>query len=197
MREVELKAVIEDWDACRRRLERTGATLTFEGRLEDRRYDTAQRTLVARDQVLRIRVYRSSDSERAEIGWKGPTSYESGYKVREELGAVALDPDAFAQILQRLDYVVTRAIDRRIVQYELGGATVRLERYPRMDDLLEVEGTPEAIERAIVAVGIPRTAFTSDPLPLFVQRYTARTGQAAAICEAELRGPPLFRIEDA
>lgn len=197
MREVELKAVVEHWDDARRMAERAGATLTFEGRLEDRRYDTPGRALAARDHVLRLRIYRSREGDRAELGWKGATAYQSGYKIREELGASTPDPDALAQMLERLEYRVTRVIEREIAQYELGGAIVRFERYPRMDDLVEVEGTPDTIERAIAALGIPRAAFTSDALPTFVQRYRARTGRDAALCEAELTGAPTFRADDA
>lgn len=201
MREVELKAVVDDWIGCQRRLERAGAVLTFAGRLEDRRYDTPARDLAARDEVLRVRVYRARAAEggrnEAELCWKGPTAFETGYKVREELETVAADPEVLAAILARLGYVVTRAIDREIVQYALDGTTIRLERYPRMDDLVEVEGTPEGIERAIAVLGLPRSAFTAERLPQFVRRYQARTGATAALCDGELAGTVRYELDDA
>ncbi|HET7551518.1 MAG TPA: class IV adenylate cyclase [Gemmatimonadaceae bacterium] len=186
MREVEVKAVVDDWDARRDRVVEAGAELSFAGRLEDRRYDTPARDLSARGEVLRVRVYRSDGHERAEVGWKGPTSQESGYKVREELGASTPDAAAMALILRRLGYVVCQAIDREIVQYDLGGTTIRFERYPRMDDLVEVEGTPAGIERAVAVLGIPRSEFTAERLPRFVRRFEERTGYRAAISEADL-----------
>lgn len=197
MREVELKAVVDDWDARRARVERAGGVLEFAGRLEDRRYDVPGRALAARDEVLRTRAYRGGGRAEAELGWKGPTAVEEGYKVREELRAPTDDPDALAAILDRLGYVVTRAIDREIAQYMLGATTIRFERYPRMDDLVEVEGTPEGIEEAIAALGLPRDAFTAERLPRFVERYQARTGQRAALCDAELAGTATYAIEDA
>ncbi|HEX6966355.1 MAG TPA: class IV adenylate cyclase [Gemmatimonadaceae bacterium] len=197
MREVELKAVVDDWDACRRRLEGAGAVLAFEGRLEDRRYDTPDRALGAEDEVLRLRVYRNDQGARAELGWKGPTHYDTGYKVREELQAATSDADVLAQILRHLGYIVTRAIDRDIAQYELEGTTVRLERYPRMDDLVEVEGSPEGIERTITVLGIPRSHFNTDRLPQFVERYQERTGEHAALCDDELAGVASYELEDA
>ena len=60
-------------------------------------------------------------------------------------------------------------------------ATVRLERYPEMDSLVEVEGDPDAIERAIVVTGIARGDFTAEALSEFVRRYEARTGAAARL----------------
>ena len=64
------------------------------------------------------------------------------------------DPDALAEMLAQLGYEVSIAIDREIVQYDLAGAMIRFEHYPRMDDLVEVEGAPEQIERAIAVLGL-------------------------------------------
>ena len=143
----------------------------FRGRLEDSRYDTADHQLRMRDDVLRLRVYRDERGTRAELGWKGPTQFENGYKVRDEVAAASPDAAALHQILERLGFVITREIHREITQYELEGAVVRFEHYPRMDDLVEVEGAPNAIERAIAAIGLPRDAFTSERLFEFVRRW--------------------------
>lgn len=181
MIEVELKSVVDDWSIRRAAVERAGGRLVFAGQLEDRRYDTRDGALTARDHVLRLRTYRSAEGTRAEIDWKGPTRRERGYKLREELEAPLADGDALAVILDRLGYVVTTRIDREIAQYEIDGATVRFERYPRLDDLVEVEGEPADIERAIATLGLPRDGFSTDRLSDFVARYEARTGTRAAI----------------
>jgi adenylate cyclase class 2 len=197
MIEVELKCVVDDAARRRAAIEAAGATLTYEGRLADRRYDTPERALAARDHVLRVREYGRAGERRAELDWKGPTRYETGYKVREELDVPVTEPDALATLLDRLGYVVTIAIDREIAQYDLEGAMIRFERYPRMDDLVEVEGTPEQIERAIAVLGLPRAEFTSERLPDFVRRYEARTGTTAALCDAELRGDVRYDASNA
>lgn len=197
MREVELKSVVEDIDACRARLEGAGGLLVFAGRLEDRRYDSSDRRLAGVDHVLRTRVYRSADGERAELGWKGPTMYERGYKVREEFGTPVGDHTAMSLILGQIGLVVTRAIDREIAQYEIGGTVVRFERYPRMDALVEVEGTPEGIEQAIGVLALPRAGFSTDRLPEFVRRFRERTGLEAALCDSELDGTIVYSVDDA
>ncbi|HEY2895516.1 MAG TPA: class IV adenylate cyclase [Gemmatimonadaceae bacterium] len=186
MREVELKAVLDSWRDRSIRLERAGATRVFFGRIEDRRFDTPERSLAARDIVLRLRTYRGADGSRAELEYKGATAYEDGYKVRDEVGSTVSDPEAVARILSGLGYTITRAIDREIEQWDLEGASVRFERYPRMDDLVEVEGAPDTIERAIAALGISRNAYTAERLTDFAMRYEARTGQRAALSDAEL-----------
>jgi len=188
MREVELKAVLDSWSDARARLMTAGATTNFVGRLEDRRYDTNDRSLASRDIVLRLRTYRDEHGARAELEYKGPTGYEQGYKVREEIGSTVLDPESIAVILAGLGYIVTRPIDRHIEQFEFGEVMVRFERYPRMDDLVEVEGEPEALELAIAALGIPRSEFNADRLTDFAVRYEARTGKRAALSDADLSG---------
>jgi adenylate cyclase class IV len=107
------------------------------------------------------------------------------------------DPDALAELLGKLGFVVTIEIEREIVQYELDGAIVRFEQYPDMDPLVEVEGTPEAIERAVKTIGLSRSGFTSERLPEFVARFEARTGRRASLSQAELRGERRYSSEDA
>jgi predicted adenylyl cyclase CyaB len=189
MIEIEVKSLVADLDQVRHTLERSGARLVFEGRLEDRRFDTRDRALRARDHVLRVRVYRGTHGD-ASIDWKGPTSLAHDYKQREELSVGVADAEALGTILERIGYEVTMVIDRHVWQYDVSGATVRFERYPRMDDLVEVEGSVEGIERAIEQTGLPRSGFTSERLPDFVRRFEERTGSRAALSSAELAGGP-------
>ena len=182
MREVELKSVVDDVAKRRARIESAGAKLVYSGRLLDRRYDFPDRSMALRDHVLRLRIYENLDGIRAVLDWKGETRYEHGYKVREEISTAADDADVLAKILEMLGYVVTIEVDRQIFQYELGDAVVRFEEYPLMDPLVEIEGTPGAIESAISILGLPRTGFTSDRLTDFVLRFEARTGQRAILC---------------
>ncbi len=188
MIEVELKSVVDDLERRRRAVEAAGAKLVFEGRLADRRYDTPDRALHGRDHVLRMRAYSDAAGTRAELDWKGPTHREDGYKSREELEVHVDEPEALATMLDRLGYRVTMEIDREIIQYELHGAMVRFECYPRMDVLVEVEGTPAQIERAVAAIGLPRDGFTAERLPDFVRRFEARSGTSAMLSLAERSG---------
>ena len=197
MLEVELKSVVDDLARRRAAIEAAGATLVFDGRLEDRRYDSPDRALTARDHVLRVRIYRDAAGTRAQLDFKGPTQRDDGYKVREEIESHVSDADALVAILDRLGYVVTIAIDRDIVQYDLGGAMIRFERYPRMDDLVEVEGDRDAIERAIEALGMPRAGFLTDRLPDFVRRFEERTGARAAVSHAALAGDERYDVSNA
>lgn len=197
MREVELKGVVADPAALRERLLVAGAREVYRGLLLDARYDLPSRELLAKDHVLRLRVYEDASGRRAVLDWKGPTGYDTGYKVREEISTPCGDGVAMAELLARMGYVVIREIDREIEIFEVQGTTCRIERYPRMDVLLEIEGEPEAIEAVITLVGMTRAEFTSERLPEFIVRYEARTGERAAICRRELTGDYRYSTFDA
>ena len=198
--ELELKARVEDPAALEHLLVGAGAQLVFRGEMIDRRYDHRggkgkRRSLSKRDEVLRLRIYRPAageggrggrgggglDAATGVLSWKGPVSVRNGYKHREEREARVADPDEARAILERLGYHVVMRIDRTIAEYRLGGASIRIERYPAMDVLVEVEGAPAAIERAVAATGLARERFLPEALSYFVAEYEARTGRRARI----------------
>ncbi len=172
--ELELKGVVPGPDRVRAALLAAGGRISFRGRLEDRRYDRAGE-LTARDEVLRVRTYLPLEgAPRAELGWKGPTDRSAeGYKRREER-ELTVAGSAPAGFLEALGFGVVHAIDRYIEIFEFTEGHARLEWYPRMDVLIEVEGAPAGIEQIIAATGLPRASFTSEALTDFTARYDAR-----------------------
>lgn len=183
--ELELKARVDDPAVLEVALARAGAELAFRGEMLDRRYDR-DGALEARDEVLRLRTYRPADGRPAHgvLAWKGPVSVRGGYKRREEHETTLADPAAALVILERLGYEVVMRIDRTIAEYRLAGAAVRVEWYPAMDVLVEIEGEPAAIERAATATGLARESFLAESLPHFVTAYERRTGRRARLAAA-------------
>ena len=201
--ELELKAVVPDLDACRARVEAAGAHVVFAGRLTDRRWDLPHRPLSARDEVVRVRTSvpePAGDGERAParhvLDWKGPTRVENGYKRRLERSTGIEDAAVLETILRAAGFVIVREVERDVLQYALGDATLRFERYPRLDVLMEVEGTPDAIEAAIVATGLPRASFTAARLTDFVADFERRTGTRAALTGRDLPGGRMRFADD-
>jgi len=185
--ELELKAVVPDPDALRHRLRAAGAVPRFMGRMTDLRYDRAAE-LASRDEVLRVRTFLHPDGRvEAILAWKGPTMRSPhGYKLREEIELPVSGATADSgRLLAALGYRPVHAVERDVEVYRLGDATARLETYPHMDVLLEVEGEPAAIERAIAASGIPRSEFTAESLAEFVRRFEQRSGQAAVLATSQ------------
>lgn len=171
-------------------LERTGWRRTFRGLMLDRRVDTEDGELEARDEVVRVRLFVPEEGpERAVLGWKGPSSEAGGFKRRAEIETDVADVDAAREILARLGLArVSLALDRRIDVWENEGVTVRIEEYPAMDALAEIEGEPAAVEARIEALGLPRAAWKPWSLARFVEAFEARTGRRARLSDEEDRG---------
>jgi len=186
--ELELKARVDDPDTVRKAILAAGAELVYRGAMIDRRFDRRGR-LERRDEVVRLRVYHPADKspEWGVLAWKGPVQRRGEYRLREEWESRVDDPKAVLVILRHMGYKISVRIDRAIEQYRLGDATLRLERYPAMDVLLEVEGQPEAIERAVAATGLPRDAFLPESLPHFTEAYEERTGRVARVSRLKRR----------
>ena len=186
--ELELKARVDDPDTVRKAILAAGAELVYRGAMVDRRFDRRGR-LERRDEVVRLRVYHPADKspEWCVLGWKGPVQRRGEYRLREEWESRVDDPKAVLVILRHMGYKISVRIDRAIEQYRLGDATLRLEWYPAMDVLLEVEGQPEAIERAVAATGLPRDAFLPESLPHFTAAYEERTGRVARVSRLKRR----------
>jgi adenylate cyclase class IV len=182
VREIELKAVVADPVAVMRRLTSAGAILVFQGMMHDRRYDR-NGELTLRDEILRTRRLVGEDGSQVSVlGWKGVTRVSpEGYKLRDER-EYKIEGGASPDVLLRiLGYSVTYMIDREIEMYHLDEAIIRVEHYPLMDVLIEIEGTPVAIENAVRVTGIPRSEFTPEAFSEFVTRYEARTGTRARV----------------
>jgi predicted adenylyl cyclase CyaB len=188
--ELELKAVVPDPTALRRALRAAGARETFRGMLRDRRLDRSEGREA--DQVLRIREWQPAQGTgRVVVGWKGPVSVSSeGYKQREEVECAVQDATGALALFAALGYRVVQVIDRYVELHQLAEAVARLEWYPRMDVLVEIEGSPGGMERLIRATGLPRGDYVADSLAAFVARYEARTGRPAVLAESGLQGEP-------
>jgi len=186
--ELELKARVENPDAVRKAILAAGAELMYRGAMMDRRFDRRGR-LERRDEVVRLRVYHPADKspEWGVLGWKGPAQRRGEYRLRAEWESRVDDPKAVLVILRHMGYRISVRIDRAVEQYRLGEATLRLEWYPAMDVLLEVEGQPEAMERAARATGLPRDAFLAESLPYFIAAYEERTGRVARVSRLKRR----------
>jgi adenylate cyclase class IV len=190
--ELELKGVVPDPATTRRALLAAGGRLSFEGSLHDVRYDR-NGEFTARDEVVRLRSYRPREGmPRQQLGWKGPTRRSpEGFKEREEreLDTSGGDPASF---LNALGFTEVHRIDRYIEVYDLAGGIARLEWYPRMDVLIEVEGDGGAIEAIIRAIALPRAGFTDEALTAFTTRYDARhPGAPNIIVQPNWKGPDL------
>jgi adenylate cyclase class 2 len=142
--EIEAKMSVDSFDAVRARLREVGARHAGEHFEVNTFFDTEDRSLLAADEGLRLRLERdnATGNERHVITWKGPRQL-GPLKSREELEIQVQGGDAAAQLLERLGYLHTLSFEKRRESWELGGCKIELDEVPHLGRFVEVEGPNE------------------------------------------------------
>jgi adenylate cyclase class 2 len=170
--EIEVKIKIENLAAVEQKLQAAGATLKA-GRVYERnvRYEDAGETLTPAARVLRLR-----QDTGVRLTYKEPHDpVGGGAWARTELEVTVSDFETMDLLLQKLGFHAAWIYEKYRTTYELEGCEVVQDEMP-FGPFIEVEGEPDAIQRALAALGLadaPRiTASYSD---LFFQ-IKARLG---------------------
>ncbi len=169
--EIEVKLRLEDFDSIRRRLRRAGFRVTrrrtFESNLV---FDTPELALRRAGQLLRL---REAGRQRT-LTYKGP-SEPGRHKRREEIDVAVQDGPALRSLLERLGYQVVFRYEKYRTEYHRPGeeGVVTIDETP-IGNFLEIEGTPEWIDRTAGELGFgPRDYITASYGRLFLE-YAAR-----------------------
>lgn len=148
--EIEVKLRLEHLACIRRRLRRAGFRLrrrrTFESNLV---FDTPELALRRAGKLLRL---REAGGERL-LTYKGPP--EPGrHKRREEIDVAVQDGPALLFVLERLGYQVVFRYEKYRTEYHRPGeeGVVTIDETP-IGNFLEIEGTPEWIDRTAAELG--------------------------------------------
>lgn len=151
--ETEVKIAVADLDAIRERLEAAGAALraprVFERNV---RYEDDGGTLTPNEIVLRLR-----QDTTARLTYKAPpdpdTATAANVRTRFEAEVTVSDFDTMDIILRRLGFRPYVVYEKYRTTYRLGEAEVVLDEMP-FGPFIEVEGTADAIERALDTLGL-------------------------------------------
>ena len=197
--EIEVKLRVEDPAALRRRLARLKLRPARAGRVHEHNtlFDTPQGGLAQHGQLLRIRKEDLAGKPRTARGavltYKGPAVPGAGqpqagkgrYKIREELEAAVADPERLRLILERLGLRGWFRYEKYRTSYRppaiLGWATglqVELDETP-IGVFLELEGPPEAIDRAAALLGYNPTDYITKSYLVLYLDHCRRQGVPA------------------
>lgn len=194
-KEREIKLRIEDLASLRRRLAKLGARVV-RSRLHERNalFDTLERSLAKREQLLRIRtelpVGRGrKDASRSVLTFKRPIvkagSRHSGerHKVREEIELEVSDTKALATIFEGLrmsrwfQYEKFRTTFRFPASHAWAkGLLMELDETP-IGVFLELEGPATAIDRAAKALRFEERDYILANYTVLYRQYCRRRGQ--------------------
>lgn len=137
--ERELKFHCSDLGAVRRDLETTEAEILSAEAFEDNLILDRDGELAASERLLRLRA----DGYGARLTYKGPATYESGVKVREEIETGIEKPEELRAILESLGYQRVRRYQKYREEWRLDGVVICLDRTP-IGDFVEFEGSDAA-----------------------------------------------------
>lgn len=149
--EVEVKFMLRDFDPLRRRLADVGAEVVAPRVFERNvRFDTAAETLLARQQLLRLR-----QDTRVRLTFKGPAAEDtaSEAKVREEIELEVADFDRMSAVLQRLGFLPVQAYEKYRETYQWRGVEIVLDEMP-FGRFIELEGPGAELKPVAEALGL-------------------------------------------
>ena len=149
--EVEVKFMLRDLDAFRRRLADVGAEIVAPRVFERNvRFDTADAALLARQQLLRLR-----QDTRVRLTFKGPVAEDvvSEAKVREEIELEVGDFDRMSAVLQRLGFLPVQIYEKYRETYQWRDVEIVLDEMP-FGNFIELEGPGAELKPVAEALGL-------------------------------------------
>jgi adenylate cyclase class 2 len=176
--EVELKFSVADGASFLASVERLGFALVTARTFESNTlYDTRDRSLRARKQILRLRQYGS----RATVTHKrlaGAEDPEALYKTRIETESQVEDPAALAEIFVQLGYHPVFRYEKFRTEWKREGGHLVLDETP-IGIWAELEGEPAWLESTLHALGVPRSACSRESYGMLFLAWKQRTGSPA------------------
>ncbi len=150
--EIEVKFVLDDLPAMRRRVVGMGAVLENPRTHEDNvTYDTAEGRLRQGGRLLRL---RRAGPARNVLTYKEPLPHEDAdFKVRQEFEVVVSDFVQAQSIVERLGFAASMRYEKYRETFTYEGAEIVLDELP-VGNFMEVEATREKIRAITAALGI-------------------------------------------
>ena len=169
--EREVKLRFDSPEAARRALLSLGAVPLRPRRLQsDTVYDTAERTLAARAEVLRVRVEDGHEC----VTFKSPLP-DATMKLREELETTVGSGALVMTIFERLGFVVSFRYEKYREEFTLVDVIAAVDETP-VGTFVELEGTEGGILAAADALGRTPEQFVLESYRSLFLQACAATG---------------------
>jgi adenylate cyclase class 2 len=166
--EIEAKMKVSSLESVRTRLEAAGAERVGDFFETNVFFDTEDRSLLAADEALRMRVNRNVET-REEVyvfTFKGPRQHGK-LKSREELELSVANPRDAERFLNALGYQKVMSFEKRRHSWRLQGCAIELDELPHLGVYVEIEGADESIVMKV------RDQLALDKSPIIKTSYSA------------------------
>jgi adenylate cyclase, class 2 len=177
--EIEAKMKFEDFDRVRNALSKAGAKRVGSVLETNTFFDSAEKSLVAKDSGLRLRKTRDDHSgeERFIITVKGPQQ-AGELKNRPEAEVRVDDGEDAKAVLAALGYAPTLSFEKRRESWKLGDCKVELDEMPVLGKFVEIEGPNEdAVLRLRESLGMNNQKLIQTGYATMLARYLKETGE--------------------
>ncbi|MES2393381.1 MAG: class IV adenylate cyclase [Acidobacteriota bacterium] len=175
--EIELKFSVDDASTLRVAIGEAGFRLKTERSFESNTlYDTPDRTLRARRQILRLRNYAGRcvlTHKRQPAG-----ASDERYKTRLESESEVEDCAALAEIFFQLGYVPVFRYEKFRTEWESGGGHLVVDETP-IGVWAELEGAPEWIDAMLIRLGVAPERCSTESYGKMFLRWKDETGSPA------------------
>jgi len=190
MQEVEIKFRVADEAALLQRAERAGFELTTPAtREQNTLYDTPDRQLRQRGQLVRLRRYGSRSVLTHKSRPADLAEHAERHKRRMEHETVVDDPDATDAILRGLGFAPVFSYEKYRAEWSDGIGHMVVDITP-LGTLCELEGMPDWIDRTAAALGIPQEQYmTASYGTLFTEWKEASRSPAMNMTFEEMHVP--------
>jgi adenylate cyclase class 2 len=143
--EIEAKLKVDSHAAVRARLAAAGGQCVGRVLEENHIFDNPDRTMLAADCGLRVRVCRDHAGQvvSTTVTYKGPPC-DGRYKSRPEIQFHADDGPAAIAFLNALGFVEAVCFEKRRESWKLDDCRVELDEVPHLGPFVEIEGPSEA-----------------------------------------------------
>jgi adenylate cyclase class 2 len=183
--EIELKFPVVDPQALQARLPHLGFHLTTPRTYEHNTlYDTPNRDLRLKRQILRLREYGGIHTLTHKRIDDSASSDTSRYKIRIETETTVSDPNALAEIFAQLGYRPVFLYEKYRTEFSIFDSSTHSTPHLVIDDTpigtyAELEGPTDWIDRTLADLNVdPATSLTDSYGKLFLD-WKQRTGSPA------------------
>jgi adenylate cyclase class 2 len=178
--EIELKFSVADAKVLRATAFALGFTLITERTFESNTlYDTPDRQLRARKQILRLRQYgaRWTVTHKRQAN-SGAAESNPRYKTRIETESVVEDGDALAEIFAQLGYAPVFRYEKFRTEWASGDGHLVLDETP-IGTWAELEGAPAWIDSMLERLGVSSAQCSTDSYGTLFLKWKQSSGSPA------------------
>lgn len=148
--ELEVKLKVAELAPIREKLTHLGAVRVGRYLESNIFFDTEDRTLLAGDQGLRLRISTDMLTNKRELTLthKGPRLHGS-MKMREETEVGVDNADPAIHLLERLGFLRLLSFEKKRESWKIDGCKVELDELPFLGAYVEIEGPREELIRVV------------------------------------------------